>query len=334
KRFAEFVGENRSIESLGRKDFVRYRDLLRKVPRNATVRFQGLSFEEAAKKASGEESGLSPTTVNKHLTNLATLFQYAADRGWVQKNEAKGLGLNVTNDGKYRTFAVKELNKLLVSDPTFKESLEPVSDWLRFDSEKVRFADYWAPLIALFTGMRINEICQLYIEDLKLHEGVHYFHVRAELDDEEKESGKKTKTRNSNRQVPIHPTLKRIGLIEFVNSVKEAGCTRIFPELQPDAYGNISSKYSKRFGRRLKRAGVKQDRSITFHSFRHTFRDALRRARVPEEIADRICGWSSGKNMGRHYGGSVDLVRTLFEEISKVEYEGLNLDDLLVNEQM
>lgn len=34
---------------------------------------------------------------------------------------------------------------------------------------------YWIPLIALYTGMRLNEICQLDVADIQIVEGVDLF---------------------------------------------------------------------------------------------------------------------------------------------------------------
>jgi len=84
----------------------------------------------------------------------------------------------------------------------------------------------------------------------------------------------------------------------------------------------VSPRYfSKRFGWWLReKAGVK-DARLVFHSTRHSFADALRRAGVPEDIRDALLGHSSGGKIGRRYGTGHSL-RALKEAINRVNYSG------------
>jgi len=43
------------------------------------------------------------------------------------------------------------------------------------------------------------------------------------------------------------------------------------------------------------------DKGKVFHSFRHTFKDALRNSGVDEALSDALTGHSSS-SVGRHYG--------------------------------
>lgn len=52
-----------------------------------------------------------------------------------------------------------------------------------------RIYDFWVPIIALYSGMRLNEICQLYIDDVvKFNKNIYYF----DLTDERKDQHLKT----------------------------------------------------------------------------------------------------------------------------------------------
>ena len=44
-------------------------------------------------------------------------------------------------------------------------------------------ARYWIPLIALFTGCRLNEICQLYLNDIRCDNGQYYFDINDDAED-------------------------------------------------------------------------------------------------------------------------------------------------------
>lgn len=62
------------------------------------------------------------------------------------------------------------------------------------------------------------------------------------------------------------------------------------------------------------------DRRKVFHSFRHTFKDACRRARIPEAVHDALTGHASG-SVGRRYG-SGQPVEVLAEAVAKLGYSG------------
>jgi hypothetical protein len=77
-------------------------------------------------------------------------------------------------------------------------------------------AAFWLPLLALYSGARLNELAPLTVRDVKRDEpsGLHYMTVI-----EDTEGGRTVKTEGSLRAVPIHPELIRIGILEFVASI-------------------------------------------------------------------------------------------------------------------
>lgn len=64
----------------------------------------------------------------------------------------------------------------------------------------------------------LNEICQLYIDDIKISKGIWYFHINDERDDQH------IKNPQSNRIVPIHPVLIDLGILEYARSSKKCSC--------------------------------------------------------------------------------------------------------------
>jgi len=125
---------------------------------------------------------------------------------------------------------------------------------------------YWLPLIGLYTGARINEICQLRLDDIRqTSTGVWFFDITDEAEDQS------VKTANSRRNVPIHASLMDLGLLDWVGALRAAGHERLFPELTYDAIKGYSKAAVKWFSRYLGGFGWPRDGRKTFHSFRHTF---------------------------------------------------------------
>ena len=141
---------------------------------------------------------------------------------------------------------------------------------------------------------------------------------------------KQLKTAASERMVPVHPTLQRMGLIGYANERISVGDVRLFPKIKPDAFGQHSGRFSRWFSRFLVSCGAGADRTC-FHSFRHSFRDALREARIGREVALALGGWSSTGSstsaVADQYGSGFSSA-LLNEALSSIEYPCLDLGHL------
>lgn len=138
---------------------------------------------------------------------------------------------------------------------------------------------FWVPLIALWNGMRSNEICQMDVADIKLEENVWGFdvtHISTTGDDDNS-----VKTGSSIRFVPMHPRLIEFGLLDFHR--KRPMNAKLFGDITRGSDGYYSTNFSKKVNRYLQKIGAHGPKH-KFHSFRHNFRDALRRGRVDREI--------------------------------------------------
>ena len=100
---------------------------------------------------------------------------------------------------------------------------------------------YWVPIIALFTGARLEEICQLYLTDIQFHESGWFFHFSEELYDTTVSTThqKRLKTTSSERICPVHPKLLELGLLKFVDELRGDGKGRLFPDLKVEANGRV-----------------------------------------------------------------------------------------------
>ncbi|WP_375279912.1 site-specific integrase, partial [Pseudooctadecabacter sp.] len=215
-------------------------------------------------------------------------------------------------------------SEIKVADPVRKEdkraafSNEQLNVIFRsqvYQDQERRSSLFWVPLIALWNGMRSNEICQLDVADIKLEENVWGFdvtHISTTGDDD-----KSVKTGSSIRFVPMHPRLIEFGLLDFYR--ERPLDAKLFGDITRGSDGYYSTNFSKQVNRYLKRIGAHGPKH-KFHSFRHNFRDALRKGRVDREIGKALGGWtSSNTDAFDIYGNGYD-VGELKGEIIRVDY--------------
>jgi integrase len=126
------------------------------------------------------------------------------------------------------------------------------------------------PLIALYTGARLNEICQLSCKDVIEHVGTGRWVF--DFNENNDVPFKSLKRPHHERLVPVHKKLIELGFIDYVISLKKKH-VRLFPEL---TYKRDENKYANDIQRWFNRTYINQKNcNITtprtsFHSFRHT----------------------------------------------------------------
>ncbi len=189
----------------------------------------------------------------------------------------------------------------------------------------VRRARFWVPLVGLFSGLRLNELCSLEVNDAALRDGVDCLVVQPDA-----EGVKQLKTKAAARVVPVHPELRRCGLLNYVAETRAAGHRRLFPELRPDRRGYHSDAFQKWLARYLRKASASAPRT-SFHSFRHNFRDAVRESGANRDAVLALGGWAAG-GTEETYGGGL-RPRTLAAVMSGIEYPDLDLSHLWKGDQ-
>lgn len=234
-------GARRTIRSIDREACRELLDTLIWLPTNAEKKFPKLSPVQASAmaKAKGLPGTLSPASVNGYMTKFRAVMNFAANEGWIEKNPAKGLQVidRVRRRDKRLPFSVEQL-RLIFDAPIYRGC---VDDWAGYSTPghaHPRRGRFWVPLIALFSGMRMNEICQLHAADIHRLDGVDCFFVTEGPSDSD--NGKRLKTAASERFIPVHPTLVDLGFMSFVEERRAAGAVRLFSELQKSSTGYYS----------------------------------------------------------------------------------------------
>lgn len=324
----DLIGAETAVRTIRPSDCQRVRDLLLRLPPNASKRFKGLSLTEAADRA--DTLGLkrlSPTTVNSYLHNLSSIFGWAV-RSWeCDRNPAEGLRVADPRRSKDKrdAFSPDQLHRIF-NAPLYTGCKDDGTGYAKPGPNKPRRGRFWVPLLSLFSGMRLNECCQLHTGDVREQDGVWCIIISEDSEPGSDEGDRKrVKTDAGERYVPIHPELTRLGFLSYVTAIHNAGHARLFPELKPGAGGYYSDPFSKWYSRFLEKAGSKTSKN-SFHSFRHTFRDAMREADLSSDYVNALGGWSGGKTSD-NYGSGLKPA-TLAKAIAKLNYPGLDLSHL------
>lgn len=165
----------------------------------------------------------------------------------------------------------------------------------------------WVTRLALYSGMRLNEVCSLTVNDLKSvmsgKDKLYYWSF-------DRKNGRRAKTDASYRSIPVHPGLVP-DLLKFIK-----GRTGYVLVETADKYGNRSAALSKRINRLIDR--VCDDPAVREHSFRHSVISKLADRGVLKEIRQALVG-HAGSDAHDGYDHS-QRIRALYDAICLIEY--------------
>ena len=302
--FLEIAGDL-PIDSYNNEAFRSYKDILKKLPanKNKIKKYKDKSIKEVL--ALPDVKPMAVNTINKNIRRLSQLFKWAVQNGYLQRNIVEGMSLpEKKRQDQYREVFTKGDLEKIFSTPIHQ-------------TKEYRYSYYyWLPLLGLYTGARIEEICSLYLEDFRVEHGIDVISINSNHD-------KKLKSKAAQRLIPLHPQLVSLGLLDHVIQLKEKKAARLFPELarNRDGYSQTPSRW---FGNFKRQVGIASPTKV-FHSFRHTVSNTLKQSGVPKDQAAEILGHDQGKDVtyGR-YGKPTEAKRQL-KAILKLDY-GLMLN--------
>jgi hypothetical protein len=329
----EIVGDATAVDAIDYDACLRVRTTLARLPANRTKLYRDLPIDQAIEQAATDGRPLlSPVTQERYLAALRDVLDLAAKKRLITVNPAEGLRPvkrdMIAAGDKRKPFTLQQIADFFKS-PYYAECAKADPP---FAHAKAGWR-FWLPLICLFLGMRPNESAQMHLDDLKRTEkGTWFLDIVATADDDEatdEPAAKKTlKTAASRRRIPLHPELIKIGFLQFVADRKKAGVgPRLFPDLKADGYGNFASYALKRFREVYLPAAIKMESRQSFYSFRHSWRDALRRIDAQPATLQALGAWSQGKLTSDDYGDKADPDYQV-QFIEKISFEGLNLSPL------
>jgi len=231
------------------------------------------------------ESTISTTTFNNYAKYLSAFFAWLVLEGHCDKNPFEGLRIKQrakVSAGRSR-FTEDDLQRLFSGIATRHDPGKPYQ--------------YWLPLLALYTGARMGELCQLYADDIVTINGIDCIYIR------EGRAGQRLKTPSSERVVPIHSKLRDAGFMQYVEGRKRKGADVLLFDLIKHKRHGYSATPSKWFGRLREALGFKDaEDKKDFHSFRHTVADHLKQLGVTESLVAGVLGHQSGGITFSRYG--------------------------------
>ena len=326
----EVIGRDVSITDITRENCRELLDILRWLPVNFSKTFKDKKVRDVVELAKKDRKirTINTTNINAYMARFATMLNWAVTEEHIGKNPAKALQLadTVRPQDRRKPFEVWQLQKIF-SAPVYTGCKDAEQGYAATGTVIASGARFWIPLLGLFSGARLNELCQLDVEDVKVIEGIACIVIT-----EESASGgrdKSLKTKSSARIVPVHPTLLGIGFMKFVQRKRQSGSIKLFDDIPAGATGFRSVAFSRWFSRFL--ISVKANAPLTcFHSFRHGYRDAGRNAKIPRDIVLTLGGWITGGNQSEASDayGSGYHPRVLLEAVSAIEFPELDLSHL------
>lgn len=248
-------------------------------------------------------------TARDRLNWIKSLLKYAAQElEVIPKSPWVGLDIKSKTTVRRHPWSDAELVTLF-SHPIWQTGQVPQ------DTKAGGAAAYWIPLLALYTGARCSELCQLTVSNVAEQAGV------AVLTITDEGAGQQVKSAAGIRVVPVHHELIRLGFMRYARSV--AGPS-LWPSL-PQRAGKPGGYFSQFFGQLRRDLGIPPQ--TVFHSFRHSVRTRLAEAGVAELIIDRILGHESGGSVGARVYTHVPIC-TLQSAINTLSYAACRLAPL------
>ncbi|QDZ08077.1 site-specific integrase [Sphingomonas panacisoli] len=296
-----------------------YRDEAAKLPATMPRADRLLPFRARVAKHGGAKPKCSPSTLKKRVGALQALLTYAADQRWIAANA----GVRIKIEGysksnrKRRSFEDHELTTLFAA-PLFTHH----ASW----NSRSRISDvtiFWLFLLAATTGARLEEVGQVALADVKRDGRIIYldidrYSLEGDAEDEDDAfAAKSVKNEDSIRLIPVHAKLIELGFETYLDALRAAGHSQLFPDLKENKVGKRTKEASQRINRIIDRH-VARDRRLVFYSLRHTFKAKGNDAGITDRTLDQICGHAPLTTGGRY--GLAPRIRTLHRELHRIDY--------------
>jgi integrase len=283
--------------------------------RNKKKKYKNLSVLDFLDSPPPEKDRIKGNTKKKYFTRIGTFLR------WLKTIDMTSIDLSapitavkvkkVPDSEQKSIFTAEDLKKLFNSK-CYKTGLHKTA------------SQFWVPLIGIYTGARLNEICQLSTADVYLDPDSQRWVFDFNEDDDNLVENKSIKKEFHKRKVPIHKRLLELDFIEYWKLISKKN-KRIFPELRyvrdENKYGGAITKWFSRTYTNKLNCDITTPKT-SFHSFRHTLITHL--ATVHGISENQASGGLGQTAKGGVY--EVRYTKQLFSVYSKY-FDLVNFDD-------
>lgn len=282
-----------------------YKSSLLKYPiyRQKDLRLKGISIDNII-NSNISYNTLSITTINNQIRKVSAFFNWSVKQGYIISNPIQGM--------KVKQKASLKSARLPFDDENLKHLF---ASSLYTEHNFSKDYKFWLPLLGLYTGARLEELCQLHLSDINLTNEVPYINVSDEQPEQH------LKNNSSKRKVPIHPELFELGFERFIEGKQENDCLRLFDYLVPQRQ-KLGHKPSIWFGKYKRSLGI-TDKKKVFHSFRHTIVAKLISVKAPAYELKSMLGHQHGSITYDLYGSEHIDIQPIYEMLIKISYKNV-----------
>ncbi|MBC2835162.1 tyrosine-type recombinase/integrase [Paragemmobacter straminiformis] len=251
---------------------------------------------------------LSANTIYRKMQELQRFFTFVYAEDHIAKNPMSNviwtsaqLETKQKAEGdRSRKVWADDLIKLLRT-PLFSSSLDDVGNPM-----------FWSVMIALFTGMRLEETLQLRVGDFKTERGIWLVDVTDDF-------GRSLKNKAARRRIPLHSSLIELGLLKLVDLRRTQGEVCLFPHLAKGSRDTLGAAISKEFTEYRRKHDVYVKRK-DFHSFRKSVNQRLIELNLSREIRYALLGHTNNDVNVKHYSDGFPIEQ-LKEGIEQIDFD-------------
>jgi integrase len=263
----------------------------------------GLSHEKETKPGEKSKCGIAGPTVNRHLTFLGQIFDYASARGLENLDTINLTKLRTKSDSDTRDR--DERPKLPIERAMAIYRTAPFNNcasWEALDKPGEEDAQlifhcalYFVPILIYYSGCRREELCGLMVDDVIVDNGdIPYLHIA-------KNERRRIKNIQSRRNIPLHPEVIRLNFLAYVKEIKTLGYKLLFPDLfSPTSKSPLGDRFYKQFKPILVAAGVTEE-GLGSHAVRHLFGAQLKKKLVAVEDRADLLGHGGDTETSERY---------------------------------
>jgi len=312
REFLFIIGNETKCCDLNKQLIKKYSDEIWEIPKNFTEikKYDGMTIKQLVAFDVKDDEKKSASTIKKSVGFVKRFLKWAGRERYIENGLAEFFEPIPETENAHEKrdlFSDDEL-KLLFNNEVYE------------NGKCKKLSRYWIPLIALLSGMRGQEISQLYKDDIEKHKETNIWCFNIVKNESRKQS---LKTNSAKRAVPVHPQLIRLGFLAFVNDAENS--SMLFPDLYREN-GKNYKPFGNNFNRKADgwkvKCGVKNDKT-SFHSFRHNVINQLERVGIEKRVICFLVGH-------RYAGGLVpnyikpDDMKTLHKAVKLIKYPSID----------